>query len=1121
MKSEQTGAPLLLFYSYAHEDEPLREELEKHLRMLSREGLISEWHDRKILAGAAWAQEIDAYLEAASIVLLLVSPDFLASDYCYEIEMQRALERHRLGLARVIPVILRPCDWQHTPFASLQCLPRNGQPVTTWYDQDEAFLDIAQGLRRVIEHIHPPAHPMPEVQRENRERLIKRVRATWIEGLLEHSLHHATWLDLGLQEQPDALDNPWDVLVQEMDTAPRPLPPGTSIVQVYDQADGRLLILGQPGMGKTTLLLQLTRTLLERAERDTLAPLPVVFVLSSWARKRQPLATWLAEELRVRYQVSNAIAQQWISGQHILPLLDGLDEVASNARVACVEAINTYIKEQLDQKHVPLVVSCRSQECANLATRVALQKAVSILPLSKEQVEKYLERGGKRVEAIRQALREDSTLAEMARTPLLLSVFVLAYLDAPLKELPLGYSREESLESFFTTYVRRMLRRRGVLRSGSRKQAIEWLTFLAKQMQRYNQTVFSVETLQADGLSKRQEIVYTFSYPLRIGLLFFLVVGLITGLGNGLTDQYGFGTGMGDGLGFGALIAFFAMLFTLIRPVETLAENFRLKTRSSSAPPTSRPSWIIRPKEVLTLDWSWKAIRFGLLCGLVPALLIGLLLIPGGFVLAFSTELAAIIMIPIARAVSKSRSFQRIPLRLKEDWSRIWRKYRFWLLGALAAVLAFLIAITPASRTAALIIGLPVWMIASVLKIAAGSPLLDRTYVRPNEGIRRSGRNGLILGLIVTCGLALPINLVSWLYFHTSISITLFELLIGLTTGLAFGLYFGLDAYLQHFFLRFWLWLLDALPWKIVSFLDEMAERILLRRIGGSYIFVHRYLLDYFAALTPARQNDLAENAKAGTLAQAFRKSALQPRKIFNKRWYAALTALTCLFLISWALITNIQQARKDAFDQNATATAQNQQFDALVASKIYPAAFPGHGRILRFSSLQRNDIMTLADDPAQGCYAQKDGYHISHQKADSASFCAYGDRLSDVAIRVNLTILHGDCGGITFRSDPATGSSYFFYVCQRGVYGLFRNNPGASATALIHATPVPGGLRRTNSIAVVALGSALTLFINGRQIAAIQDNHYTQGVSGFAAFALRQPTEVVYSDVRIWMVQP
>jgi len=147
----QQAAPLTLFYSYAHEDEPLREQLEKHLRLWSREGLISEWHDRKIPPGAEWAREIDAHMETASIILLLISPDFLASDYCYEIELRRALELDRQRRARVIPLILRPCNWQATPIGKLQALPPGGKPIASWADRDEAFLQVTMSIRQIIQ----------------------------------------------------------------------------------------------------------------------------------------------------------------------------------------------------------------------------------------------------------------------------------------------------------------------------------------------------------------------------------------------------------------------------------------------------------------------------------------------------------------------------------------------------------------------------------------------------------------------------------------------------------------------------------------------------------------------------------------------------------------------------------------------------------------------------------------------------------------------------------------------------------------------------------------------------------------------------------------------------------
>ena len=145
--------PVKVFFAYSHKDEDLRDQLDVQLSMLKHEGLIESWHDRCITAGSTLDPSIDVKLEEANIILLLVSPDFLASEYCYEVEMNRALERHRSGQVRVIPVILRPCDWSHAPFADLLAVPRDGKPVTKWQNKDEAFLDIAKSIRKVIEEI--------------------------------------------------------------------------------------------------------------------------------------------------------------------------------------------------------------------------------------------------------------------------------------------------------------------------------------------------------------------------------------------------------------------------------------------------------------------------------------------------------------------------------------------------------------------------------------------------------------------------------------------------------------------------------------------------------------------------------------------------------------------------------------------------------------------------------------------------------------------------------------------------------------------------------------------------------------------------------------------------------
>jgi replicative DNA helicase len=142
-----------VFYSYSHKDEAMRETLETHLAIMKRQGLIEEWHDRRIMPGDKWESEISSNIGSADIVLLLVSSDFIASDYCYGIEMQRALERHEGGRTKVIPIIIRPVDWQESPIGQLQALPKDAVPITSWLNQDEAWLDVAKGVRRVIEGI--------------------------------------------------------------------------------------------------------------------------------------------------------------------------------------------------------------------------------------------------------------------------------------------------------------------------------------------------------------------------------------------------------------------------------------------------------------------------------------------------------------------------------------------------------------------------------------------------------------------------------------------------------------------------------------------------------------------------------------------------------------------------------------------------------------------------------------------------------------------------------------------------------------------------------------------------------------------------------------------------------
>ena len=187
--------PVELFYSYSHKDEGLRDELERHLQVLQRSGHIRSWHDRRINPGAEWADAIDSHISSAQIVLLLISADFLASDYCYGEEMRVALERHDQQLAVVIPVILRPVDWSGAPFARLQALPPDGKPITLWRNRDEAFTSVAREIRDVVTSFGQP---------------VSRAEAPWV--LEPRSAHQERILDAALPSHI-ALHSPTELLV--------------------------------------------------------------------------------------------------------------------------------------------------------------------------------------------------------------------------------------------------------------------------------------------------------------------------------------------------------------------------------------------------------------------------------------------------------------------------------------------------------------------------------------------------------------------------------------------------------------------------------------------------------------------------------------------------------------------------------------------------------------------------------------------------------------------------------------------------------------------------------------------------------------------------------------------
>ena len=625
------------------------------------------------------------------------------------------------------------------------------------------------------------------VTRQNRRRLLTQIRTMWIEGVLEHSLHQAALMALDMQGQPDALSNPWHLESQETNQPPHPLPAGTSIVQVYDEAGGELLILGEPGAGKTTLLLELARTLVERAEADEHQPLPVVFHLSSWALTRPPLSDWLVEELGTTYQVPRALGKAWMAANQILPLLDGLDEVAEEARPGCVQAITAYAQRQREQGAAPLVVCCRSQDYAVLPTRVNLQQAVSIQPLTEEQIEGYLQSTKGQVEGLRQALHQDPELSELARRPLMLSIITLAYQGARPEELPTETTREgQQQQQVFADYVQRMLRGGGISQHASGEHMLRWLRRLSTQMQRHQQTVFFLEQLQPDWLADRRRRL---QYQLVVGLVVGLVGGLVVGLVSGLVY------GLLDGLVVGLVVGLVSGL------VAGLVYGLAINQLDE-----------LRPNQGI-----WRSAQNGLGYRLVNGLFVGLFV---GLLLGLLSDLFVGLVDGLILGLVYGLGVRQ--------------------LNALAA------------RRAA---GPRVGLVGRLVGGFSPNQLDKRPRLGPNQGIWHSARNGLVSGLVNGLVVGLVVGLVYGLLgglghglAHGLVIGLAAWLLYGLFGGLFYGLVNGLGDFLQHFALRFWFWRAGYLPWNMVAFLDEAAERLLLRKVGGGYLFMHRLLLDYFAS---------------------------------------------------------------------------------------------------------------------------------------------------------------------------------------------------------------------------------------------------------------------------------
>ncbi|HEY9607980.1 NACHT domain-containing protein [Allocoleopsis sp.] len=402
----------------------------------------------------------------------------------------------------------------------------------------------------------------------NRQILLNKVKNYWVEGVLANSLHNRVLIELGLEERPNAVTHPWNLVDEEQ----KPLPQGTKAINLFDKlGDGRtLLILGEPGSGKTTTLLELTSDLITRAEQDTDRLIPVVLNLSSWAGRRQTIANWLVEELNTKYQVPQKVGQSWVKKQQLLLLFDGLDEVQAGYREACIAAVNAFHQEYNPE----IVVCCRIKDYQILSNRLNFQRAVCLKSLTLGQVRHYLDRVGSELAGLRELLEENTALQELSQSPLMLNIMALAYQGVAAKDMPQTGLVYEYRQQLFKDYIKRMFQRRRTIQQYNQAQVMRWLIWLAQRMVKEFQTVFLIERMQPNWLSNNyQKITYQNGNIVISAIMGSLITGLLIGLSIGIIS--GFIIGLLTGLSIGIISGFIIGLLTVrsrgdIKTVESL-----------------------------------------------------------------------------------------------------------------------------------------------------------------------------------------------------------------------------------------------------------------------------------------------------------------------------------------------------------------------------------------------------------------------------------------------------------------------------------------------------------------------------------------------------------------------
>jgi hypothetical protein len=692
--------------------------------------------------------------------------------------------------------------------AALAARPQN-QPLREFAD-------------RVRNRSAGPFSQTPGLSLSNREYLLAEMSL-----LIADRRRDAPDLEIFLRPEDAAIERPWHRMI-EHDSGPRaPLPPCTRLISVFDESRGALLILGEPGSGKTFAMLEVAQEVLRRARRDPEQPIPVVLSLATWARKAMPLAEWLAAEVRRNYSLSLDTAQRWLEENRLVLFLDSLDEVSEDRREACLKAINDF---HSDHGPTGMVVCSRADEYQALrdrGLRLQLRSAIWLEPLTAQQVQDYLAGAEDSLAGLHAAVFADPTLMELAKTPLMLQILRLTYSGTTVPERP-RVSADELRNQIWVDYVKRMLERPRLIRRQFPSERLIWsLTWLARRMKQDSLSAFALDQLSPRWLRAGREL-YTF-----VVVLLTLVVVLGVPIAATIAGTRLVRPGQAPVFLGAALVLGMVVIGPFARAdIDTL----------------DVVSWSLKRARVFLLGMAWL---FGLMWLMWSPFSLNTL---SGWSVGTAVGAFGALVVVAWRALKASS------LRLL-----LFPSQNLYLPGALfAGTLVGFLIVRPLINLVVnlgtegyldrlkehtLFLFWPFVPIALVIIFYGGferKKLASRLVV--NGGIKRSLKNAFITVLVSLLPAGILLLSQRTVRAEAGTGSWLDGVTIGVGMVLALtGLYFGGFVVIKHYALRTMLAWQGYLPFDCPRLLDEGAQRILLRKVRDEYIFVHQLLLEHFA----------------------------------------------------------------------------------------------------------------------------------------------------------------------------------------------------------------------------------------------------------------------------------